>query len=339
MNDIGFEALSDMIFHDKSDAIRHYVGAHPDCVRFRSDEGDTLLHLACWAKRLDVVLATIGAGADVNARGDSGQTPLHYAVYEGDRNSLPIVDVLLSHGADPAMIDDCGFSVADLANLSMTEGLSEVLEQLQGGSSKRRDDGDDGPSGLHGYARRGADETLRRILIDRPDLIDARDSRGDTLLHVACVEKQYVVGDMLCGRGANLNAKGHEGRTALHYAVQEGRAISLSIVFSLLKYGADPRIRDDRGLTPGEFARSQMSDQLPKVLELLDDATRGLDAGRHGQEYKLRKQIATLEEMLRGIDRDRSRELEQPNPNRLIAGLQSLLSHLRDQLAQSRSDS
>ena len=63
MTDIRFKELSDMIFRNKSDDICRFVGDHSDSVRLRSDDGDTVLHMACWATRLDAVLAILGAGS------------------------------------------------------------------------------------------------------------------------------------------------------------------------------------------------------------------------------------------------------------------------------------
>src|SRR4051794_19782044 len=118
MENVSFSELSHMIF-DESDAICRFVREHPGSAQLRSEEGDTLLHLSCWAKRIDAVQALLTAGADVNARGESGRTPLHYAVYEGNLRSVPVVRALLARGADAEVMDDHGFSQADLAKIDM----------------------------------------------------------------------------------------------------------------------------------------------------------------------------------------------------------------------------
>jgi len=41
--------------------------------------------------------------------------------------SAPIVEFLLSHGADPTIRDDGPFSVEDWAKAQMSDGLPEVL--------------------------------------------------------------------------------------------------------------------------------------------------------------------------------------------------------------------
>ena len=55
----------------------------PDLIGQKFSE-DQPLHLACWQKHSEVVALLVDRGADVNAPGDGGKTPLHYAVCEGD---------------------------------------------------------------------------------------------------------------------------------------------------------------------------------------------------------------------------------------------------------------
>jgi ankyrin repeat protein len=82
-----------------------------------------------------------------------------------------------------------------------------------------------------------------------------------------------IVG-LLSAHDADFNARGNRGRTALHYAVQDGRAISVPLVGSLLSFGADPSLRDDDGLTPADWARVQMRANLEEVLALLEGERR-----------------------------------------------------------------
>ncbi len=64
--------------------------------------GDTPLHLVSGWCDAEGVTALLAAGANVNARGDMGQTPLFCT------ESVRVVDLLLAAGADPSIIDEFG---------------------------------------------------------------------------------------------------------------------------------------------------------------------------------------------------------------------------------------
>jgi hypothetical protein len=111
-------------------AITAAVAADPAAVTHRSDDGDTLLHLACWQKQAAIAMTLLAHGADVAARGCYGRTPLHYAVHEGDSRSVALVATLLARGADPGATDDLGHTVAAWARIELDDGLAEVLALL-----------------------------------------------------------------------------------------------------------------------------------------------------------------------------------------------------------------
>jgi ankyrin repeat protein len=102
-----------------------------------------------------------------------------------------------------------------------------------------------------------------------PSCVSALTAAGDMPLHLACWHKQIaIVGTILAYHPA-INACGAYGRTPLHYAVHEGRFISVPIVGLLVALGADPNIRDDNGFSVEDWAKIEMYEGLAEVLDML----------------------------------------------------------------------
>lgn len=78
-----------------------------------NSEGNILLHEACRNdSRIDVAKMLINKGSDVNAKNNSGYTPLHIAALNG---SSEIITLLLENGADKNAKDNDGSTPYDRA--------------------------------------------------------------------------------------------------------------------------------------------------------------------------------------------------------------------------------
>jgi ankyrin repeat protein len=132
-------------------------------------------------------------------------------------------------------------------------------------------------SELSSLITKGNVQAVATALRANPALVAARTDANDTPLHIACWQKQVAIVGTILAYSPDVNARGCYGRTPLHYAVHEGRQISVPVVAVLLAAGADPLMRDDNGFSVEDWAKIEMSDGLAEVLEMLRKAS---DAGR-----------------------------------------------------------
>lgn len=74
------------------------------------------------------------------------------------------------------------------------------------------------------------------------------DKNGNTILHTACLKDRYdVVYHILTQSNVDVNALNNSHLTPLHLAVYNS---NINICSLLLKYGANPNIKDCLGSTP-----------------------------------------------------------------------------------------
>ncbi len=186
-------------------------------------------------------------GADVSARDRSGRTALHYAALGGGR----VVEALVHGGADVNAVDHSGDTPLLLA-----------LDPAHGG----RDDA--------ARALLNADAKLDIVPPghDTPLILAAKDPKYDDLLGLVLqqAEPQHI----------DVNGRGLQGRTALHWASVMGRPAHVQ---ALLDAGADPCIRDSSGALPSDLAHTTSADDAVRnnfasVRKLLEKRCTGKSA-------------------------------------------------------------
>lgn len=91
----------------------------------READGDGVLHNLLYGKEHYSALALIEAGADVNAVGDLGYTPLHVTAF---RNDTEMIQVLLDAGANPRLKCEVGKTPLETA---IDHGCSDAAKQLK----------------------------------------------------------------------------------------------------------------------------------------------------------------------------------------------------------------
>ena len=217
--------------------------------------GRTALHWACQGEKLDCVEMLLDAGSAINVCDDEDDlTPLILAVFYGQKE---VLSLLLKRGA---IVDAKSKNHGRTAlHLACQEGkLDYVGMLLDAGSAINVCDDDEDCTPLILAAVCGHKEVLSLLLKRGANFGAKSKSHGRTALHFACQEGKLDCVEMLldagsainvcdddddwtplilaavCGqievlslllkRGANFGAKSKShGRTALHWACQEGK--------------------------------------------------------------------------------------------------------------------
>jgi ankyrin repeat protein len=182
---------------------------HRNDVNVEAD-GVPALTTAARLGQIDTIKFMIDNGADVNFGGKLNCTPLMAAA---SRIDIPMMEMLLSYGADPNVTDDWGRTLLHRAFYSMK--CDELVEGIK---------------------------FMLAIGMD----IEAQDKYGQTPLHLAAEHCPTAL-QLLLNYGANVNARTRAGQTPLHLAAGK---YSQAKARALLDAGADVNVKTPDGLTP-----------------------------------------------------------------------------------------
>lgn len=100
-------------------------GADIDAIS--SDRGYSPVMDAVWRKNFDIAKYLVEKGADLSFVSSDGQPILVLAVGNGN---VPIVRLLLEHGANPDIKDSMGMSAREYANLFKKKPMMELMEKF-----------------------------------------------------------------------------------------------------------------------------------------------------------------------------------------------------------------
>lgn len=206
-------------------------------VNARNNGGMTALMVAAFGGYADATKLLLAGKADPNAKDNQGRTAMMAGATSGDAAT---VDALLAAGADPQVVDAGHGSPMTYA---AAEGHAAVMEALaQHGLKPNAGDFALAAAGCHVDAVRVALGAGVNVNGAEGEVVPLLSAAGNGCLDVA---------QLLIERGANVNAKDHDGWTPLIKAAQAGRA---DIVRLLMEHGADMSVADDTGRTAWMFA-------------------------------------------------------------------------------------
>ncbi|KAL7298798.1 hypothetical protein TKK_0008542 [Trichogramma kaykai] len=265
-------ALAEMIF-EISD-----IKYHPIHVDAQNLNGNTPLHVAAYFRQPLVTEILLRKGANPNMVNYDECTPLHFIC----NNEVIDVDLLktfieINNEIQQTVQLNIGDKIGDTPlHLAVKHENLEVVELLLRNGADPDFANEDGLTPLHIICQRKYDDNLAEMFlkinesISQTTLVDARDSGGNSPLHLALRRENRMAAEVLLRRGADPNSINKDGLTPLHVISMRRRDNDLPNMLIELSNAVDLTlqldIQDKSGNTPLHLA---LDHGLEKVAELL----------------------------------------------------------------------
>ena len=242
---------------------------------------DISIHEAARTGNIEAVKQHLTGGADVNAKGIGGMTPLHRAAREGHKE---VAELLITKDAYVNAKSESGLFIgatpldeaikrkqADVADLlrkhggkygSIT-GAAKVgdVEALKEFLAAGVDASAIGPLSA---AASGGHKEFVELLIANGANVAAKNEYGSTPLHNAATKE---IAQLLITNGADINAKINDGSSPLIAAAMKGHK---EVAELLIAKGADVNARSESVLGEGKTALAWAVEQShPEIANLL----------------------------------------------------------------------
>lgn len=122
-----------------------------------------------------------------------------------------------------------------------------------------------GNSLVHDLAKTGHGAELKALLTKEPSQLNVKNIRGATPLHLAAINPDASVIEVLLAAGADVNVADDDGFTPLHMAAFHRQA---DYALLLLEAGADVNAKTVSGRTPLSMAEKARADETSGVISL-----------------------------------------------------------------------
>ena len=211
---------------------------------FNSRTGSALM-AACEGGRLELVKHLLNLGATVNDVGGSFGTALRAACFYGN---IDVIDTLIAYGADVNLTDECGTTALMAACGSKRLEAVRVMMEYKADLTAVDVYGNTALTIACGHDATAMLELLLQCEVDVNVLVDIEGFRG-TVLCYACYKGSVDIVRLLVNHGALVDATDSRGDTVLISLCRRGGK-SIDTVRVLLDLHADVHKTDRRCLTP-----------------------------------------------------------------------------------------
>lgn len=250
--------LHDAAGHDGAEIVNALLDAGADVNAGAGGYSGTPLMAAVWARATisETVNALLDAGADVNLGSSNGDTPLLRTMISRPRPDEhdELLLKLLALGADPNARGGGGVTPLYAATRTVADGPQFIRALLEAGADPRTLT-DDGASPLHAAARARLASTPEVItmLADLGLDVNGRDGTGQTPLHKARAYNNLPAIRKLLELGADPDARDSAGRIADPVCHWEGGGVPAGSpaesVRGCLESGVSVDARHEEGAT------------------------------------------------------------------------------------------
>ena len=240
-----------------------------------SEDGDSLLHIACQWGDVDIVKYLItDEGCNPNVQSSvSENTPLHIAAMYGQGDT--IVELLSFMECNPNAQNKEGDTPLHIAcwrrALHIINSLLEMrcstnIPNKKCETAQHVPLNKDGDCLLHIACQWGDVDIVRYLITDERCNPNVQSyTSGNTPLHIAANYGQNdTIAELLSYKECNSNAQNREGDTPLHFAVRRSKSAA---IFQLLAYlQCNPNVQNKEGDTPLHIACWRKLLDIIKVL-------------------------------------------------------------------------
>jgi quinoprotein dehydrogenase-associated probable ABC transporter substrate-binding protein len=234
------QELSEAIIANDPARVKFLVSKGAD-VNARGSQGYTPLTSAARQRYTDMIKLLLKLGANVNARDADNMTPLLEAVI---RDDVPSIKVLLAHGANVQARGPQGF---DPLALSIEERRYEAAQALIDAGAK--------------VNAAVGDQGLTPLMI-----AVAQSAPAEGAKFIPSSTRPIDIAKALIKRGADVNAKDKTGMTALMVAASHDNAAMVGL---LLQSGANPKAKNAQGQTALAIAKLNGNKEAAQAISVL----------------------------------------------------------------------
>ena len=209
------------------------------------------LHFACFRGEFEIARLLLDHGADVNAKNDQGETPLHLASrgeYDSPDDGVRVAELLLERGSYVSAQDNICWTPLHSASYN---GKPEIIQVFLRYGAKVDAENDLGETPLHlvRQSKYGSQDGVHvaRLLLDSGVFVNTPDKRNWTALHAASYYGRLEIAQVLLDHGGIAKVEDDQGKTPLHQVSQgafESEEAGIRIAELLLERGLDANAQD-----------------------------------------------------------------------------------------------